>query len=98
MGSGCSTSTEDDVWSCPAFLFFCFGCLAFPCFFPSYLSVKVFLGGEYFDSHGSLQLLTSSHLRERDKNVVKSHFVWERVERILSWQGQEGRCALPFLR
>ena len=28
---------------------------------------KGFLGGKFADFHGSLQLLTSSHLRERDK-------------------------------
>ena len=29
---------------------------------------------------------------------MKSHFVWECLERIPSWQGQEeGRCSLPFL-
>ena len=36
---------------------------------------KGFLGGEFADFQHSLQLLTSSHLRERDKNVVKSHVV-----------------------
>ena len=43
---------------------------------------------------GSSQLLTSSHLRERDKNAVECHFVWESLERIPSWQGQEGRRSL----
>ena len=43
-----------------AFLLFCFGCLAFRVF--SRLSErKGFLGGEYADFRGSLQLLTSSH-------------------------------------
>ena len=41
-------------------------------FLPSYLSVKVFLGGEYSDFQGSLQLLTSSHLRERDKMLLRA--------------------------
>ena len=37
---------------------------------------QVFLGAEFADFRSSLQLLTSSHLRGRIKNVVKSHFVW----------------------
>ena len=28
LGSGFSSSPEDNVWSCPAFLFVYFGCLA----------------------------------------------------------------------
>ena len=44
---------------------------------------KGLLGDEFSDFQGSLQLLTSSHLRERDK--------------MLSWQGQEGRRSLSFL-
>ena len=31
-----------------------------------------FLGGEFADFHGSLQLLTSSHLRERDKMLLRA--------------------------
>ena len=31
-----------------------------------------FLGGEFSDFHGSLQLLTSSHLRERDKMLLRA--------------------------
>ena len=33
---------------------------------------KGFLGGELADFHGSLQLLTSSHLRERDKMLLRA--------------------------
>ena len=33
---------------------------------------KSFLGGEYADFTGSLQLLTSSHLRERDKMLLRA--------------------------
>ena len=33
---------------------------------------KGFLGGEYDDFQGSLQLLTSSHLRERDKMLLRA--------------------------
>ena len=57
---------------------------------------KGFLGGEFSHVQGSLQLLASSHLRERDKMLL-SHFVWGCLERIPSWQGQEGRRSLPFL-
>ena len=42
---------------------------------------KGFLGGEYADFQGSLQLLTSSHLRERDKMLLKAILcgrVWNR--------------------
>ena len=39
-------------------------------FSPSYLS-GFFLGGEYSDFQGSLQLHTSSHLRERDKMLLR---------------------------
>ena len=44
------------------------------------------LGVEFADFQGSLQLRTSSHLRERDKMLLRA-----------IWQGQEGRCSLPFL-
>ena len=33
---------------------------------------KGFLGGEYSDFQGSLQLLTSSHLRDRDKMLLRA--------------------------
>ena len=33
---------------------------------------QVFVGGECADFHGSLQLLTSSHLRERDKMLLRA--------------------------
>ena len=55
---------------------------------------KGFLGGEYSDFQGSLQLLTSSHLRERDKMLLRAYFVWGCLEPISSWSGQEGRCSL----
>ena len=46
---------------------------------------KGFRSVEFADLKGSSQLLTSTHLRDRDKNVVKSHFMWESLERIPSW-------------
>ena len=58
---------------------------------------KGFGRGSFADFQGSLQLLSSSHLRERDKNVVNGHFVWRCLERILSWQGQKGRRSMSVL-
>ena len=58
---------------------------------------KDFLGVEFADFQGSLQLVTSSHLRERDKKLLRAIFVWGRLERIPSWQGQEGRRSLSIL-
>ena len=43
---------------------------------------KGFLGGEFADFHSSLQLLTSSHMRERDKmlqRVILCGCVWNGV-------------------
>ena len=41
-------------------------------FLPSFLRGRVFLGGEFADFQGSLQLLTSSHLRERDNMLLRA--------------------------
>ena len=46
---------------------------------------KGFWGVSFADLKGSLQLLNSTHLRDRDKNVVKSHSLWGSMERIPSW-------------
>ena len=54
------------------------------------------LGGEFADFQGSLQLLTSSHLRERHKMLLRA-FLCGCLERIPSWQGQEGRRSLSNL-
>ena len=35
-----------------------------------------FRGAQFLDIRGSLQLLISSHLRERDKHVVRIHALW----------------------
>ena len=56
-----------------------------------------FLGGEFSDFHGSLQLLTSSHLREKDKMLLRAILCVGGLERSPSWQGQEGRCSMSFL-
>ena len=58
-----------------------------------------FLGGEYSDFHGSLQLLNSTHLREQDKMLLRAILCGRGgLERIPTWQGQEGRRSLSFLR
>ena len=57
---------------------------------------KGFFGGEFADFQGSLQPLTSSHLWERDKMLLRALLCGECLERIPSWQGQEGRRSLSF--
>ena len=42
---------------------------------------KGFLEGEFSDLHDSLQQLTSSHLRDRDKMLLRAILCWERLER-----------------
>ena len=64
--------------------------------FPRLSERKGFWGGEYADFQGSLQLLTSSHLRERDKMLLRTILGGRGLERIPSWQGQEGRRSLSF--
>ena len=44
-----------------------------------------FRGGPLLDVHGSLQLLTSSHVRERDKALLRSIMVWWCLEWFSSW-------------
>ena len=46
---------------------------------------KGFGSVEFADFQGSLQLLTSSHLRERDKMLLRAIFSVESLERIPSW-------------
>ena len=50
-------------WSCTALSLCHFGLPGVFMFSPGFLSVKGFWGGECADFQGSLQLLTSSHLR-----------------------------------
>ena len=40
--------------------------------FPSFLSGRVFWGAEFADLKGSLQLLNSTHLRDRDKMLLRA--------------------------
>ena len=40
---------------------------------------------DFADLEDSLQLLTSSHLRERDKMLLRAIFLWGSLERISSW-------------
>ena len=62
-------------------------------FLLDFLSEKVFVA----DLKGSLQLLTSSHLRERGKMLLRAIFMWERVwNGFLLGEGQEGRCSLSL--
>ena len=45
-----------------------------------------FRGGPLLDVHGSLQLLTSSHVRERDKALLRAeHHGWWCLEWFASW-------------
>ena len=41
--------------------------------------------GEFADFQGSLQLFASSHLRERDKMLLRAILRGESLERIPSW-------------
>ena len=71
MGSGLPPSPSYDDWSYSAFPLCYFRCWRFHVF--SRLSErKGFLGGEFADFPSSLQLLTSSHLRERDKMLSRA--------------------------
>ena len=79
----------DDDWSHSAFLLLHFGCLALSCICLVGRE-ECFRRVQSADLKGSLQLPTSSHLRNRDKNVVKSHLMWRGMERIPSRSGQEG--------
>ena len=44
-----------------------------------------FRGGPLLDVHGSLQLLNSSHVRDRDKGLHRSIMVGGCVERFFAW-------------
>ena len=54
------------------------GCLAFSCLLPDFLSVRVFWSVfNLLIIKGSLQLLNSTHLRDRDKMLLRAIFVLE---------------------
>ena len=71
MGSGLPSSPSNDGWTCAALPLCYFGCLAFSVF-AKLSERKGFWGGEYAELKGSLQLLTSSQLRERDKMLLRA--------------------------
>ena len=71
LGSGFSPSSQDDDRSHPAFLLFYIGCLAL-WYLCQVIRAEGFFWTEYVDFKGSLQLLTSSHLRERDKMLLRA--------------------------
>ena len=90
LGSG-FPSPENEDWACStsSLLFWMPG--AFMCFC---LKGEVFFASEVSDLHGSLQLLTSFHLWERDEMLLRAIFVWRCLERIPSWPCQEERRSL----
>ena len=70
----------------------------FSCFFPKLSERKGFWGVEFADLKGSLQLLGSTHLRERDKMLLRAIMcggVWNGF--LLGKAKKEGR-SLSFLR
>ena len=56
-----------------------------------------FRDGPGLDIAGSLQLLNASHVRDRDKALIRGVFLGVCVEWISLWPGQRGVCPLPFL-
>ena len=56
-----------------------------------------FRGGLLLDVHGSLQLLNSSHVRERDKALLHSIMFWECLEWFSSLTGSSPGCSLSVL-
>ena len=57
-----------------------------------------FRRGPLLDIHGSLQLLNSSHVRERDKGLLRSIMVGGCVEWCASWTGSWPGCSMSVLR
>ena len=55
-----------------------------------------FRGGPLLDIHGSLQLLNSSHVRERDKALLRNDGWWC-LEWFASWSGARSGCSLSVL-
>ena len=53
-----------------------------------------FRGGPLLDVYGSLQLLNSAHVGERDKALLRSVMVGWCLERFPAGQGQGSACSL----
>ena len=58
---------------------------------------KGFRGGPLFDIHGSLQLLNSSHVRERDKALLRTIYGWWCLEWFSPWSSSWSSCSLSVL-
>ena len=56
-----------------------------------------FRGGPLLDVHGSLQLLNSSHVRERDKALLRSIMVGGCLEWFASWTGSQPGYSVSVL-
>ena len=58
---------------------------------------KGFRGGPLLDIHGSLQLLASSHVREREMALLRSIMVGGVLEWCASWTGSSPGCSMSVL-
>ena len=56
-----------------------------------------FRGGPLLDVHGSLQLLNSFHVRERDKALHRSVLVGSAWNWFATWTGSEPGCSMSIL-
>ena len=54
---------------------------------------KGFRGGHWLDIDGTLQLLNSDHVRERDKALLRSILFWRCLEWVSSWEDSGSGCA-----
>ena len=55
---------------------------------------KGFRGSPSFDIDGTLQLLYSDHVRERDKAAASEYPCWECLESVSSWENPRSGSAL----
>ena len=89
---------EDDDWACSGFFF---SSILDACRYGIFAKLSEWKGfweeAEYADFQGSLQLLNSSHLRERGKMFLRAILCWRRLERIPSWQLVTVTLGLPLL-
>ena len=51
----------------------------------TFVAGRGFRGGPLLDIHGSLQLLSSSHVRERDKALLRGVMFWGYLEWVSPW-------------